>query len=264
MRKIVFFDIDGTLVDDATQILPDSAGRAVEALRERGHLAVLNTGRPRSHIDPRLLTWTWDGCISGCGMEVQAGGRTLHRVLPEAAVCRRMRDLIRACRLDVLFEVSGGLILDGTRPQGPQVRLEADRMRAKGFSVTEDPDRPDFCFEKFVVFHPDGGDLARFQSEASRDFTLIDRGGGMFELPMRGYSKASGCRAVAQALGADLADCYAIGDSPNDLEMLACVGHPLVMGDAPAEVQAQAEYVTAPLREDGLYRAMVHMGLLHE
>lgn len=133
MRKIVFFDIDGTLVDDATQILPDSAGRAVEALRERGHLAVLNTGRPRSHIDPRLLTWTWDGCISGCGMEVQAGGRTLHRVLPEAAVCRRMRDLIRACRLDVLFEVSGGLILDGTRPQGPQVRLEADRMRAKGF-----------------------------------------------------------------------------------------------------------------------------------
>jgi len=36
------------------------------------------------------------------------------------------------------------------------------------------------------------------------------------------------------------------------------------MGDAPAEVQAQAEYVTAPLREDGLYRAMVHMGLLHE
>ena len=35
MRKIVFFDIDGTLVDDATQILPDSAGRAVEALREQ-------------------------------------------------------------------------------------------------------------------------------------------------------------------------------------------------------------------------------------
>ena len=37
-----------------------------------------------------------------------------------------------------------------------------------------------------------------------------------------------------------------------------------VCADAPAEVQAQAEYVTAPLREDGLYRAMVHMGLLHE
>ena len=79
-------------------------------------------------------------------------------------------------------------------------------------------------------------------------------------------SRVSWSRAQirAQALGADLADCYAIGDSPNDLEMLACVGHPLVMGDAPAEVQAQAEYVTAPLREDGLYRAMVHMGLLHE
>lgn len=41
-------------------------------------------------------------------------------------------------------------------------------------------------------------------------------------------------------------------------------GHPLVMATPRQRWQAQAEYVTAPLREDGLYRAMVHMGLLHE
>ena len=79
-----------------------------------------------------------------------------------------------------------------------------------------------------------------------------------------GYSKASGCLAVAQALGEDLADCYAIGDSANDLEMLQCVGHPLVMGNAPARVQAVAEYVTGTPAEDGLYHAMVHAGLLAE
>ncbi len=262
MRKIVFFDIDGTLVDDATQILPDSAGRAVEALRERGHLAVLNTGRPRSHIDPRLLTWTWDGCISGCGMEVQAGGRTLHRVLPEAAVCRRMRDLIRACRLDVLFEVSGGLILDGTRPQGPQVRLEADRMWAKGFSVTEDPDRPDFCFEKFVVFHPDGGDLARFQSEASRDFTLIDRGGGMTEAVLQGSSKSTGIRLLLQHFGLCPQDAVAFGDSTNDIPMFQCVSTPIAMGGCPEVVRRAAVYTTASVLEDGIWNGLRRFGLI--
>ena len=70
--------------------------------------------------------------------------------------------------------------------------------------------------------------------------------------------------AVAQALGEDLADCCAIGDSANDLEMLQCVGHPLVMGNAPARVQAVAEYVTGTPAEDGLYHAMVHAGLLTE
>ena len=64
MKQIVFFDIDGTLIDDDTQILPDSACEAVAALRRQGHLAILNTGRPHSHIDPRVLALIWDGFAS--------------------------------------------------------------------------------------------------------------------------------------------------------------------------------------------------------
>lgn len=138
------------------------------------------------------------------------------------------------------------------------------RLERGGVRVGRPDGDPDFHFDKVCVLVGPDSRREEFLAEMAPLCQIIDRGGGMFELPMRGYSKASGCRAVAQALGADLADCYAIGDSPNDLEMLACVGHPLVMGDAPAKVQTQAEYVTAPLREDGLYRAMVHMGLLHE
>lgn len=107
MKKIVFFDIDGTLIDDATQTLPESALEAVAALAAARHLAILNTGRPYSHIDPRVLQGTWDGCVCGCGMEVRAGNRTLHQVLPDPALCRRMRELVRACNLDPLFEANG-------------------------------------------------------------------------------------------------------------------------------------------------------------
>ena len=185
MKQIVFFDIDGTLIDDDTQILPDSACEAVAALRRQGHLAILNTGRPHSHIDPRVLALTWDGFVCGCGMEVQAGGRILHRALPDPALCRRSRDLVRACGLDALYEATGSMILDGTRPWGPQVELEAPRMAAKGIPVTLDPDGPDFAFEKLVVYDLGHADMARFQAEAGRDFTLIDRGGGMTEAAQR-------------------------------------------------------------------------------
>ncbi len=51
-------------------------------------------------------------------MEVRAGNRTLHQVLPDPALCRRMRELVRACNLDPLFEANGCMILDGTRPPG--------------------------------------------------------------------------------------------------------------------------------------------------
>ena len=51
---VIFFDIDGTIVDDGTQIIPRSTIESVEKLRALGHIPVVNTGRPYSHIDPRV------------------------------------------------------------------------------------------------------------------------------------------------------------------------------------------------------------------
>ena len=45
-QKIVFFDIDGTLItEDGNQTLPESTVYAIQELRRRGHLAFINSGR---------------------------------------------------------------------------------------------------------------------------------------------------------------------------------------------------------------------------
>ena len=262
MKKIVFFDIDGTLIDDATQTLPESALEAVAALRRQGHLAILNTGRPYSHIDPRVLQGTWDGCVCGCGMEVRAGNRTLHQVLPDPALCRRMRELVRACNLDPLFEANGCMILDGTRPQGPQVKLEAQRMAAKGIPVTLDPDRPDFTFEKLVVFDLGQADMTRFQAEAGRDFTLIARGGGMTEAVLLGNSKSTGIHRILDHYHLSREAAFAFGDSANDLPMFQCVATPIAMGGSPLAVQQTAVYTTGTVLENGIQQGLRHFGLI--
>ena len=68
---VIFFDIDGTIIDNETQIIPQSALRAVEALGRNGHIAVVNTGRPYSHIDPRIREMAFGGWVCGCGMEIR-------------------------------------------------------------------------------------------------------------------------------------------------------------------------------------------------
>ena len=41
-RKILFFDIDGTLItDDGKRYFPDSAKEAIQKARENGHLAFM-------------------------------------------------------------------------------------------------------------------------------------------------------------------------------------------------------------------------------
>lgn len=84
---VVFFDIDGTIVDNATQIIPDSAVEAIRLLRENGHIPVVNTGRPFGHIDLRIRQLAFDGWICACGMEVILNGTFLHRDYPSEALC---------------------------------------------------------------------------------------------------------------------------------------------------------------------------------
>ena len=44
-KKIIFFDIDGTLISDKNYTIPDSTVTALKELKSKGNLAFINTGR---------------------------------------------------------------------------------------------------------------------------------------------------------------------------------------------------------------------------
>ena len=81
---VIFFDIDGTIVDDKTNEIPASTIRAVEALVENGHIPIVNTGRAYFQVDRRVTRMAFRGFACGCGMEVQLDGKWLVRVKPPA------------------------------------------------------------------------------------------------------------------------------------------------------------------------------------
>jgi hydroxymethylpyrimidine pyrophosphatase-like HAD family hydrolase len=60
-----------------------------------------------------------------------------------------------------------------------------------------------------------------------------------------------GVRWLARRLGVPLAQCLAIGDQYNDLEMISEVGHGVAMPSAPAAVQAAARFIAPPVGEEG-------------
>ncbi len=256
MKKIVFFDVDGTLVDDATRIFPQSAIDAISALRQHGHLAIINTGRPYAHIEPRVLEQDWDGCVSACGQEVRAEGRVIYSVAPTKELCAKIRDIIRTCAMGVFYETERGYVLDGQRYLPSEGLSEVKRMEKKGLPVEYDPDREDFAFEKFVTYEIPGCDRERFWREASEDFNLIDRGNGMIEAVLAGNSKATGIARILEHFSMSRQDAAAFGDSPNDLAMFACVNNPIAMGGSAPVLAQEAVYVTAPVLEDGIAKGL--------
>ncbi|MEH1817886.1 MAG: HAD family hydrolase [Nostoc sp.] len=73
-----------------------------------------------------------------------------------------------------------------------------------------------------------------------------------FEATNASVNKGTAVRYLAEELlGLELANVMAIGDNFNDVEMLEYVGLGVAMGNAPARVQAIAQWVAPSVEEDG-------------
>ena len=81
MNRVLFLDVDGTLVDYHGE-LPASAADAVRAARAAGHLVFLCTGRARAEVQQELWDLGVDGLIGGNGNYIEHRGEVvLHNAL---------------------------------------------------------------------------------------------------------------------------------------------------------------------------------------
>lgn len=260
---VVFFDIDGTVVDDKTQVIPESARRAVERLNKNGHIPMVNTGRPYTHIDPRVRAMAFRGWVCGCGMEIRMDGKRLMRQHPTAEQQAYIVSCVEKFRIKPLYETDdGGIMVMKRSYRNPGIYRELSRMTQKRFPVRilEDGETP--VFMKLVVFCDEDSDREGFIAAMGRDYTVIDRGNTMLEIIPKGCSKALGMQMALDYLGAKREDTFAIGDSTNDLPMFDLAGHTICMGDGMEELKAASEYITASVMEDGIEKALEHFGLI--
>ena len=70
MSKILFIDVDGTLVDYDNNI-PQSAVEAIKIARNNGHKVYICTGRSKSEVYQELWDIGLDGMIGGNGSYVE-------------------------------------------------------------------------------------------------------------------------------------------------------------------------------------------------
>ena len=72
----------------------------------------------------------------------------------------------------------------------------------------------------------------------------------------KGISKASGLRELCNFLEIDIKDTVAVGDAPNDIEVLQAAGIAAVMGNASAEIKKLADFVTDDNDNDGIVKVI--------
>lgn len=269
-QKIVFFDIDGTLIDPVTDFkIPDSALCAIKELQKCGHLAVINTGRTASFMEPCIIDAGFDGFIYGCGTMISYHDDVLvHNSLSEKTM-EELVKMLRECKIDGVLEGENKCYFDYNGIIRDSFFRKLSQAASYSRGSFEDEDKG---VDKLYIFKGNYSDFDCFYDFFKNEFQFIDRGGGFYEMVPHGFSKATGINVLVERLRKDakeknlefmpsMEETYAIGDSTNDIPMLEAVEKSIAMGNGMEEVLKMADYVTKRVEEDGIAYAIENIVL---
>lgn len=261
IRKMIFFDIDGTILSHRTYQISDSTRNAIKKAQEKGHLAFINTGRTLAEIDKSIIDIGFDGYVCGCGTYISYQEEVLlHQTIQPELIRDLIRDL-HCYRLEAVFEGTSAIYYDK--------QVTSDLFRNVWYSQAEELgltvktwEDPDISFDKFCIIPLPEGSYSDFYEKYKAHFEFIDRGNNFYEIVPLGFSKATGIRFLEQYLNLSHDNTYALGDSSNDLSMLNYVKHSIAMANSSQDILAMASYITEDVDKDGVSQALKHFSII--
>lgn len=256
--KLLLADVDGTLVTHE-KVLTERAVAAVRALRGRGIRFAVTSGRPPQGMAMLVGPLALSEPIAGFngGLFVNPDLSIIEaRTLP-ADAARRAAAIIREQGLDLwVYRGTEWLIRD---PKAPHVAREEWTVKFPP-TVTDDLDAALDEAAKLVGVSDDLDRVAR--CEKAVQGALGDAASAARSQPY--YLDVTHPRAnkggvvawLSARLGIPADGIVTIGDQPNDVLMFRAGGFAIAMGNASAEVQAQADAVTASCDDEGFALAV--------
>lgn len=256
MTKVVFFDIDGTLLDDDKN-LPPSAYEAVMELKKKGVYVAFATGRAPFMMEQLRKELEIDSFIAFNGQYVVFENEVIYKNPMEVAHLQSLRTYAKSNGHPLIF-MNEETMKSTTKNHAfikkslQSLRLPYPDIHATFYDHSEIYQTLVFCTEieeeKYV------GKYHHFDFIRWHPYSL--------DVLPSGGSKAAGIMKMIERLDVQLQDVYAFGDGLNDIEMLKAVGTGVAMGNAVDEVKRHADCVTKHVSENGIYRSLKSLQLI--
>ena len=254
--RIIFFDIDGTLVDPATGCISPKTKEALIRLHQNGILLCVATGRPPASL-PDLSDLPFSAFLTCNGGLCYTREELIFQNPMAFADVQKITENAAGLGRPVTVAVRQRLAANGWDQD------LADYYRLAGLELTVAEDFEQVSRQPVYQIMlgcrlSDHEAILRGTEGVSITYSW-DRASDVIPL---GNGKD---RAVAKILGyfgLSAQEAAAFGDGHNDIQMLRSVGTGVAMGNASEAVKSAANAVCAPVSEEGIYRYCIDHGLI--
>ncbi|WP_283680889.1 Cof-type HAD-IIB family hydrolase [Parablautia sp. Marseille-Q6255] len=249
-KKILFTDLDGTLLNDEKEISEENQLAIDEAL-QKGHFVVISTGRPlpSARIQANRLGLVKEGCFA-----ITYNGAQIYDFHNEKTIYKRgvphrlvapLFEAAASCGLHFQTYSDTHVIAQKERPELIRYSgilqvpyLITDHIEE---ALAQDP-------YKFLAIDPDHDKLEDFQknvlSRYSDHLTSFFSNEHYLEIVPLGISKGFAVTWLCDYLNIPIENSVAAGDAQNDIEMLQAAHIGAVMCNAFPGVAQYGDYVT--------------------
>lgn len=253
--KLIACDMDGTLLDENSQLPPETFG-LVKRLREQGIHFAAASGRRFDTLQEFFapVAHLMDFVASN-GAQVVVDGTLVDREVFSYAALKRLLALVRSfdCLGLVVYDRTNSYLLDDPARYIKEFDkdlpnpIRVDDLPAPGVSIVK---ASVFCSESVM-------DMAYVLTrELESDFVFAPSGSVWIDVMQRGVSKATGIDQVMAVHGVDPSQLMAFGDSMNDYEILRMAGHSRAMANGRYAVKQISKKVIGTNAEHAVQREL--------
>lgn len=270
-RKILFTDLDGTLLNDQKEITPGNQAAIDEALL-RGHIIVICTGRPlaSARIQARRLGLTREGCyaitFNGAQIYDTFHGKTVYgRSIPRQIVPPLFHT---AAQMGIHIQTYNdtGILSEHETPALKKYAkicgLSYEILPDIGQALSEEP------YKLLAINFQEPEKLHRFQKEVLVQYRdSLDSffsNDNYLEIVSTGISKGFAVEWMCRYLNIPLEDSVAAGDAQNDIPMLQAAHVGAVMRNAFPGIADYGSYVTQSDNNHDGVAEIIHRFILED
>lgn len=276
--KAVFFDIDGTLLTD-NRMVSSSTILAINALKEKGILVGLATGRDPRFVLQYMASLGLDLAIAYNGQYIFSREEVIYSQSLEPKQIEQIMEYAQTHHKDLSFGTAKGIFGSKIMSAGTgNFAYRVTRMIPESWAGIIN-----FIFNRMVrwISPQQETNLKGFLFQPIYQLMLLTTERETQSLEMlfpnlsftrsspyatdiisKGNSKLSGIVKVADRYGFELEEVMVFGDSNNDFEMLNEIQHSVAMENGTKKVKQAASFVTDTNNRDGIYKALIHFGVI--